>query len=751
MQESTDEEDDIFLRKKTRRIQTCKILSNNTPRKTKLRKDIVGLKSEIKLLKQKILCLEELNLELKLKIEVLEEEQNLNEEECEEKTFMKSLDKISPALSSYVENVFLNAYIPPHGRRYNNFLKTLALSVYFLSPLSYKHLKNDFNWPSIKTLQRFIKTWPSGPGLENSTLKALELRAKGLTEQQKIVVITIDEMSIKSHMSYDKEKDEIVGLDDDGDVRRPCVAKYVTVVMVQGIFGEHWSQPISYLFSHSGCCGRELKKHIIQIISLLQNINVIPVAICCDQGTNFQNFFKECNISDKNPFLTINGQNIVFFHDPPHLIKSARNCIQRENANVFFNGEKVNWSDICYLFNIEKKMSYKCSYKLTKQHLFPTVFKKMSVKLAAQVLSNTVGSSLLTLYQSGLVDKNKFPSLKNTAEFCLFFNKLFDFFNSLSSEAVTVSKKSFVGSENQIQFLSYARDIISSIKIIDFNGKDITKSYPFLKGWLLNINSILELREICLKMSINEIPTRRICQDELEHFFSSIRRGGGNCARITPRMFSALFKKRWGIKYLNVFVSGNCEAIPIEPQEIHVYQACREELIQNLTWQSEFVNIELFKDCDSINIDPEQNFLFQNSHSYFCGWLYTKLLSQHECLSEIIYVNSQNSGIGNMFALEKQNNDIELMSAPINFINYISKLDIVFKENFNDNCHKKGIASLIIEEIKKLDFYKCCVNCPHNFIISLFVRVRIYLALREFNSLLCDVNSKPKFLSVSNL
>ena len=132
--------------------------------------------------------------------------------------------------------------------------------------------------------------------------------------------------------------------------------------------------------------------------------------------------------------------------------------------------------------------------------------------------------------------------------------------------------------------------------------------------------------------------------------------------------------------------------------------------------------------------------------SYFGGWLYTKLLCQHECLSEIIYVNSQNCGIRNMFALEKQNNDIELMSAPSNFINYISKLDIIFKDNFNDNCHKNGIANLIIEEIKKIDFYKCCVNCLENFVISLFVRVRIYLALREFN-----VNSKPKLLSVSNL
>ena len=61
---------------------------------------------------------------------------------------------------------------------------------------------------------------------------------------------------------------------------------------------------------------------------------------------------------------------------------------------------------------------------------------------------------------------------------------------------------------------------------------------------------------------------------------------------------------------VNVFVSGNCEAIPIERQETNILQACRDNLVQNLTWQSEFINIELFKDCDNINIDPEKDFLF---------------------------------------------------------------------------------------------------------------------------------------------
>lgn len=130
-----------------------------------------------------------------------------------------------------------------------------------------------------------------------------------------------------------------------------------------------------------------------------------PVSLVCDQGSNFFHMYtKVLKVSDSKPYFEVNGKEIVCFHDAPHLLKK---CIQRQNVNVVLNGGSVKWGDIEHIFQSQHDNVFKCSYKITKDHVHLPPFGKMSVRYAAKVLSNSVSTSLNILYSSGLITDAK--------------------------------------------------------------------------------------------------------------------------------------------------------------------------------------------------------------------------------------------------------------------------------------------------------------------------------------------------------
>lgn len=65
--------------------------------------------------------------------------------------------------------------------------------------------------------------------------------------------------------------------------------------------------------------------------------------------------------------------------------------------------------------------------KITEAHINPSSFQKMRVKLAVQLFSHTMASTIRTCIETnGLKSK----TAKNTADFVDFINKLFDCLNS---------------------------------------------------------------------------------------------------------------------------------------------------------------------------------------------------------------------------------------------------------------------------------------------------------------------------------
>ena len=142
-----------------------------------------------------------------------------------------------------------------------------------------------------------------------------------------------------------------------------------------------------------------------------------------------------------------------------------------------------------HFYKKDSQNPIRCAPKLSDAHIFPNNFQKMSVKLTGQVFSDTVASGMLSIYSFGRLTCTS-PSFCNTAEYILFINKVFDIFNSSNFEAILPSKKVFSATTEQIQLLDEAIKLLKTIRVSDDTGADITSSFNYLKGWILNINSL---------------------------------------------------------------------------------------------------------------------------------------------------------------------------------------------------------------------------------------------------------------------
>lgn len=137
-------------------------------------------------------------------------------------------------------------------------------------------------------------------------------------------------------------------------------------------------------------------------------------------------------VTTAKPYFYFKGKQIFALFDPPHLIKSVRNILLKNDLNTIDG--TISWNIIEDLYRMDCKNKARVCPKLTKEHIElkgqSASFKKMRVSLVTQVLSKPVAAGIETLLKL-----NKFtPSQKACAAskslFIRKFDKLFDIFNS---------------------------------------------------------------------------------------------------------------------------------------------------------------------------------------------------------------------------------------------------------------------------------------------------------------------------------
>ena len=162
------------------------------------------------------------------------------------------------------------------------------------------------------------------------------------------VSVIIDEMYIKEGLVFDKYTGSLTGFTDLGDVCnllaeyeqqhsgdgsmtfRCPVAKCMVIFMVRGLFT---SLKFAYgQFPSTNTKGCDLFVLLWKVIEWLTRLGLNVLAVSCDGAKNNRKMFKLHGSEKEFTYRTENCYSatyneLFFFCDPPHVLKTMRNCL----------------------------------------------------------------------------------------------------------------------------------------------------------------------------------------------------------------------------------------------------------------------------------------------------------------------------------------------------------------------------------------------------------------------------------------
>lgn len=696
-------------------IQTAGALSENTPRKRKLRTNLQ--ESERKKRRLEI-ELDKIKKELEAK-----NSRSLSPPGDDDDEISKRFQQ----LLRWQEGI-KNKY---KGNRYSTEFKFFALNLHFSSPQTYRSLKSVLKLPSESTLSRFKLN--IRPELDDGIFNAISKNLQSLPDAAKYCTICVDEMMLKRHLYYDIKHDEVIGLHNiNGNVTNETVSN-AYVVMLRGIV-VNWKQPIAYALLASTKHYEELDDWMNVVISKLFSMGVVVKAIVSDQGSNFDKYAKEVKkVTPEKPYFTFDECKIYYIFDVPHLLKCIRNNLL--TSDFYYEGKKVSWEYIEKLYSHQKEQNLRLIPKITNAHIEPNNFQKMRVKYAAQIFSRTVYGALNTFIFAKLLPEEA----KATSEFVKLINDLFDILNSSKLKSNNKYQRAFNLNKDQLEVLDKAQNMFKKITAINRKkGTNTTNKIKSFKNFQITIQSIIMLSRDLKDEGFNFIFTRRLNQDPLENFFGAIRQQGGNCRDPTPIQFRRAFSKLFITNMLKSSPSSNCQEdlcdLLLNGNKIlsEVTNTTITNDEQNRTEATMIVSLDGAADDYTFDLPTE------NAITYVSGYLLFKCSQKHHCSEFDTYVkNTPHLRDTNMFTHFKAFNNKSsfyggLKLPPETFTNFIKEMENTFIKKF-ENVMLKHPANTLINLIKNISFTTPCPCFPSEFIFKLFVRFRIYAAIK-FNN-----------------
>ncbi|XP_034245722.1 uncharacterized protein LOC117647860 [Thrips palmi] len=183
----------------------------------------------------------------------------------------------------------------------------------------------------------------------------------------------------------------------------PMIKKMLSF-MVRGVANS--VQSVVASFGVNVLAKEDLHEYVWQVVGNLEMVGVRITAFICDGGPSNRGFFEmqppatvntESSVVFDTPNIYDPDRNIYFISDPPHLLKTIRNCLynsgRKKCRELKKNGETMKWSTIVQLYKWKSKQTVKKLFKLTAPCVFLNSWSRMKVALAARVLSQSVHSA----------------------------------------------------------------------------------------------------------------------------------------------------------------------------------------------------------------------------------------------------------------------------------------------------------------------------------------------------------------------
>lgn len=344
-----------------------------------------------------------------------------------------------------------------------------------------------------------------------------------------LVCLIYDEMAIRKLEEYDQHTDTKTGFvnygsDYDGQQK---YAKEALVFLVSGI-NEKFKIPVAY-FLTAGVKANEKAALLQQVLLLLGKTGVKVTGIVYDGLASNLAAAKElgANFGNDQPYIINPHSNdkIFMFPDACHSMKTARNRLAEKGELYDDNHGKIEWQFIVTLEKYQRENKINLGNRLTKAHI-QWEKKKMSVRIAAETLSNSVADSIEFLERKGHAE---FQNSGATVGYIRRINNVFDILNSKNSNDAICFKRP-ISPETKDEYFKYFDESISYMRGLKLspNGKSIltTRSKMAFIGFIVSMQNFRSFYETYVESGrMQQVPTFHFSQDHLELLFSCMLSG----------------------------------------------------------------------------------------------------------------------------------------------------------------------------------------------------------------------------------
>ena len=497
----------LFVPKETKKMKSPKKSDRETPSKKKL----IQITYKVRTLKNAIRKKDREIAQLKKRIE---KSQKLEE-------VIKTLKLYLPPDEHHLIAMHLRMSVK-RRKKFSDAYKTFAVAIYFKSPSCYRFLQTLFKLPAKATILRWMSKIQFHEGFCSNMFDVLKIRVERLKPMDRVCALMMDEISLKKQVDYSAVQDRVVGLKQENDQVK--YQKGALLFLVNGLCS-HWRQAFAYFFIEKAMTSGELLPLVKTAMDKLEEIGLHVKVISSDQGSNFCGLLSSLGVNKDFPHFVHNGKKVFCVADPPHLLKSTRNCLSK-NKIVSSTGT-AEWAPIQDLYETDRNKRIRQCPKLKKSHFdFKAFGMKMRVKWAAQILSHSVAAALF----AGASFQKYGENAESTAIFAENMNNLFDSMNTLQKRGKTKYQNALTPKQNDAtgEFLDEMYEWIQTWKIYNAKNEEITNTFRFNEGWLLNIRAVkalvLDLQE---NYEFEYLLTRRLCTDAVENVFSIVRSSRG--------------------------------------------------------------------------------------------------------------------------------------------------------------------------------------------------------------------------------
>lgn len=431
--------------------------------------------------------------------------------------------------------------------RWHPMMIRFCLSLAIKSPAAYDGFKNVLQLPSRRRLRDYKNVIRPQVGFSSQVIKELISQTKKFSGIQRYIVLLFDEMKVQSNLVFDKTTNELIGFVDLGDpnvnyATLDSVDQLATHVLVFYVRGLATDLKFSFAyFATTGVTSYQIMPLFWKAVSLLEiSCNLQVVATVSDGASFNRKFYKmhrglQTNaIDDSVVYKTINifrpDHYIYFFSDAPHLIKTCRNCLFNSGSGrcsryMWNNDKYLLWQHVVDAYKQDLDNGLHMLPNLSADHILLNSYSVMKVKLAVQVLSDSMAVALRQL----LGDE-----ASETSKLCGMMNKFFDCMNVRSvtehrhKNNANVKPYTDVNDERldwlQSGFLCYLNTWKNNIQRRGNNFSTNAKAKMFIswqtfEGFKITSYSTKEVVPLLLHEGFEYVLTERFCQDVLEEYF----------------------------------------------------------------------------------------------------------------------------------------------------------------------------------------------------------------------------------------